>query len=293
MHLERKKQSVNNSGTGDLVAEVNTESRPVSNCNNRSTKPRSTDTDKCTNAPTNLDYEPLAGHKRPLTPDDKFNGSNGNSQSQSQEEEEDWCLKDVIFLEDGRTQPVGVVLKVDGSIAAVKFLKDSERACVAVNCLYSPLAAVFGNNNSSCTEPTINSNTPSSPDPISWLNDCRLLRKEELVVVKQPLVSRVPDIVQKHPKCIPTEIFLDAKPTTLSSNFGILGMALENELIHLLIRKTNNSKCIEYKLLSLGKKIISSHRLNTSANGFLGRSPQPCLIASPLEVVFNFLQLSS
>lgn len=37
--------------------------------------------------------------------------------------EEDWCLRDVIFVEDGRTQPVGIVLKVDGNIAAVKFLK--------------------------------------------------------------------------------------------------------------------------------------------------------------------------
>lgn len=37
--------------------------------------------------------------------------------------EEDWCLNDVIFVEDGRTQPVGIVLKIDGDIAAVKFLK--------------------------------------------------------------------------------------------------------------------------------------------------------------------------
>lgn len=41
----------------------------------------------------------------------------------SSEELDDWCLNDVVFIEDGRTQPVGVLLKVDGNFAAVKFLK--------------------------------------------------------------------------------------------------------------------------------------------------------------------------
>lgn len=47
--------------------------------------------------------------------------------------EEDWCLSDVVFVEDGRTQPVGIVLKVDGNIAAVKFLKVCYNISLLIN----------------------------------------------------------------------------------------------------------------------------------------------------------------
>lgn len=70
--------------------------------------------------------------------------------------EEDWCLSNVIFVEDGRTQPVGIVLKVDGNIAAVKFLKvcphfypptsffvDSSSICLRVGTILDVFAVTF------------------------------------------------------------------------------------------------------------------------------------------------------
>ena len=41
-------------------------------------------------------------------------------------DEEDWALKDVVFIEDVKTVPIGKVLKVDGAYAAVRFSKDPE-----------------------------------------------------------------------------------------------------------------------------------------------------------------------
>lgn len=41
--------------------------------------------------------------------------------TEQRKDEEEWFLRDVIFLEDTRTVPVGKVLKVDGAYAAVKF----------------------------------------------------------------------------------------------------------------------------------------------------------------------------
>uniref|UniRef100_A0A095AQV0 E3 ubiquitin-protein ligase UBR5 n=1 Tax=Schistosoma haematobium TaxID=6185 RepID=A0A095AQV0_SCHHA len=89
--------------------------------------------------------------------------------------EEDWCLSDVVFVEDGRTQPVGIVLKVDGNIAAVKFLKEQERSCVAANCPYSPVCvlinSILGVSSSLTATTSTYSQIPlTSADPMSWLN---------------------------------------------------------------------------------------------------------------------------
>lgn len=48
----------------------------------------------------------------------------GTEQGQEpRKDEEEWMLRDVIFLEDTRTVPVGRVLKVDGAYAAVRFTR--------------------------------------------------------------------------------------------------------------------------------------------------------------------------
>ena len=41
--------------------------------------------------------------------------------AREQAEEEEWDLRDVVFVEDIKTAPVGKVLKVDGAYAAVRF----------------------------------------------------------------------------------------------------------------------------------------------------------------------------
>uniref|UniRef100_UPI00398F2B03 E3 ubiquitin-protein ligase UBR5 isoform X3 n=1 Tax=Pristiophorus japonicus TaxID=55135 RepID=UPI00398F2B03 len=69
--------------------------------------------------------------------------------------EEQWPLREVVFVEDVKNVPVGKVLKVDGAYVAVKFPGTSSSV-----------------SNQSCTS--------TDADPTSLLQDCRLLRIDEL-----------------------------------------------------------------------------------------------------------------
>lgn len=48
-------------------------------------------------------------------------GEEGSSNDGSKRDEEEWPLKEVVFLEDVKSVPLGRVLKVDGAYAAVRF----------------------------------------------------------------------------------------------------------------------------------------------------------------------------
>ncbi|KAL3318578.1 E3 ubiquitin-protein ligase ubr5 [Cichlidogyrus casuarinus] len=172
--------------------------------------------------------------------------SKPETQTESRGTEEDWCLNDVVFVEDGRTQPVGIVIKVDGTIAAVKFLKEQERSCIAANCPYSPAVAMLQNivpnqgaQSSSTTpqEPDVDgalkgAQSGSNADPMSWLTECRLLSQEDLAVVRQAA----------SPSSVPE--FFQSKPVRLcgfSSSISILGMAVECDLLHVLMYRPSPS----------------------------------------------------
>lgn len=75
-------------------------------------------------------------------------------------DEEEWPLRDVIFVEDVKSVPVGRVLKVDGAYAAVKFTNSTGPA----------------------KDSTKDIKEVSSDDTINLLQDCRLLRKDDLQV---------------------------------------------------------------------------------------------------------------
>lgn len=85
-------------------------------------------------------------------------------------DEDDWCLQEVIFVEDIKTQPMGKVLKVDGNYVAVRFPRSEE------------------------------GNTNKGDDPQALLQDCRLLRKDEVLVVRGTMAPRIPDCFQKTPR---------------------------------------------------------------------------------------------
>lgn len=70
----------------------------------------------------------------------------------TRKDEEEWHLRDVIFVEDMRNIPTGRVLKVDGAYAAVRFPSVQTR----------------------------DKDTTRDLDEI--LQDCRLMRKDELQV---------------------------------------------------------------------------------------------------------------
>ncbi|VEL28098.1 unnamed protein product, partial [Protopolystoma xenopodis] len=122
----------------------------------RSLRRRSVDRE-LTGASSGVSFSGLLPAKRQAT------SNNTCISSSASPEEEDWCLSDVIFVEDGRTQPVGVVLKVDGGIAAVKFLKEQERACLAVNCMYSPVTTLINSLAGGCGGSTAGSSCISGP----------------------------------------------------------------------------------------------------------------------------------
>lgn len=77
--------------------------------------------------------------------------------SETRRDEEDWQLRDVIFVEDVRSVPAGRVLKVDGAYAAVRFPTTS------------------GGSRDHRGE-------RDSDDTVSLLQDCRLMRKDDLQV---------------------------------------------------------------------------------------------------------------
>ena len=93
-------------------------------------------------------------HKRPAP----------RSDEDKRGDEEEWVLKDAIFIEDVKNVPVGRVLKVDGAYAAVRFPANKDYCGKEAKDL-------------------VNSASSSNEDPASLLQDCRLLRKDELQVL--------------------------------------------------------------------------------------------------------------
>uniref|UniRef100_A0A5K3FCE0 HECT domain-containing protein n=3 Tax=Mesocestoides corti TaxID=53468 RepID=A0A5K3FCE0_MESCO len=202
--------------------------------------------------------------------------------SHHDEEIEDWCLNEVVFVEDGRTQPVGVLLKVDGAIAAVKFLKEQDRACLAARCPAAPVCLFINQITKSTGQKssTSSASLPLTPhDPMSWLNDCRLLKKDDLMLVKQPigggLPQRVPDFVQHSPRNVPFSFLGNstaaAKQNHETSNVAaprkrIIALAPENCRLHAIVDRMLASeggqlRGLEYHVFTLNGKTVSSRRL--------------------------------
>lgn len=108
-------------------------------------------------------------------------GDEGSSNDgQSKRDEEEWPLKEVVFLEDVKSVPLGRVLKVDGAYAAVRFPTVSKDGKEAV---------------------------PSTTEELTTLlQDCRLVRKDDLIAVKWgsggSAGPRGPDCLQRSPRKI-------------------------------------------------------------------------------------------
>ncbi|UYV60139.1 UBR5 [Cordylochernes scorpioides] len=144
-------------------------------------------------------------------------------------EEETWALKDVIFVEDVKSAPVGRVLKVDGAYAAVRF--------------------------------SINSGV-GTEDPATLLQDCRLLRKDELQVVKG--TPRIPDCFQRTPRRVPL-------PSTYQDSHQILSMAVDAQGIHAIVRQPETNR-LSYVLCNLTSgKIEQDSVFPTDTQSFLGQ----------------------
>ncbi|XP_078331394.1 E3 ubiquitin-protein ligase UBR5-like isoform X2 [Crassostrea virginica] len=145
-------------------------------------------------------------------------------------DEENWPLKNVIFVEDVKTVPMGKVVKVDGAYAVVKFQsRDALDSGVG------------------------------REDPISLLQDCRILRKDELQVLKSANAPRLPDCFQKTPKKV-----------TLTESGQILAVAVDCEGIHLIARSGSRLSYTIYNLTT--GKVDQDATFQTDAQTFLGEN---------------------
>ncbi|XP_046357083.2 E3 ubiquitin-protein ligase UBR5-like isoform X2 [Haliotis rufescens] len=163
------------------------------------------------------------------------------SREEDKKEEESWALKNVVFVEDIKTVPVGKVLKVDGAYAAVKFqVKDAGD-------LSAPLPGRSG-----CS-----GGGGGGEDVSSLLQDCRLLRKDELQVVKGSSSPRIPDCFQKTPKKV-----------TVVENAHILSVSVDCDGIHVIARSGSRLNYLVYNLSS--GKVEQNCLFPTDASSFLG-----------------------
>ncbi|KAK7885986.1 hypothetical protein WMY93_025607 [Mugilogobius chulae] len=149
--------------------------------------------------------------------------------------EEQWSLREVVFVEDIKNVPVGKVLKVDGAYVAVKFPGTSSSM-----------------NNQSAT-------APLDSDPSSLLQDCRLLRIDELQVVKTGGTPKVPDCFQRTPKKL-----------SIPEKAEILAVNVDSKGVHAVL-KTGN--WVRYCIFDLATgKAEQENNFPTSNLAFLGQS---------------------
>ncbi|CAH0698940.1 unnamed protein product [Spodoptera exigua] len=165
-------------------------------------------------------------------------GEEGSSNDGSKRDEEEWPLKEVVFLEDVKSVPLGRVLKVDGAYAAVRF-------------------------------PTIGKDgkevVPSTPDDLSTLlQDCRLVRKDDLVAVKWGVGGaagpRGPDCLQRSPRKI-----------ALPADVQVITIAVDSRGVHAVVRRPGGA--LAYAVYAVGTtRALTDSVFPTDNNALLGYS---------------------
>ncbi|KAJ0181281.1 hypothetical protein K1T71_003366 [Dendrolimus kikuchii] len=165
-------------------------------------------------------------------------GEEGSSNDGSKRDEEEWPLKEVVFLEDVKSVPLGRVLKVDGAYAAVRF-------------------------------PTVGKDgkeiVPSTPDDwMSLLQDCRLVRKDDLVAVKWGAGGaagpRGPDCLQRSPRKI-----------ALPPEVQVVTIAVDSRGVHAVVRRPGGT--LAYAVYAVGTtRALTESAFPTDNNALLGYS---------------------
>lgn len=164
-----------------------------------------------------------------------------DSNSEPKKDEEEWLLRDVIFVEDVRNVPTGRVLKIDGAYAAVRF-------------------------------PTTHSRDRDSKDADDILQDCRLMRKDDLQVVKSSSISRVPDCFQRTPRRV-----------QISETAGqILTIAVDGQGIHAIVRNGSKLSSVLYNI-STGR-IEHENPFPSDTAAFMGLYPSHVSLTCAGEV---------
>ncbi|KAG8228758.1 hypothetical protein J437_LFUL008199 [Ladona fulva] len=159
-------------------------------------------------------------------------------------DEEEWAMKDVVFVEDVKSIPIGRVLKVDGAYAAVRFptSKDS-------------------------TSKDGKDNSFSQDDPASLLQDCRLMRKDDLQVIKSGTTARVPDCFQRTPRRV-----------NIAEGGQILAVTVDGLGIHAVVK---TGQKISYTVFNLGTgRADQDSPFPSDSSSFLGLDPHNISLTS-------------
>ena len=143
-------------------------------------------------------------------------------------DEEEWPLQDVIFVEDSKNIPVGKVLKVDGPYCAVRFPTTSSKE---------------------------NKETKEEESLVS--ESTRLLRKDELQVVRSGTLPRLPDCFQSKPKRVST-----LEPTS------ILTLTVDGHGVHVVLKNAAKLVLRSYNICS--GKIELESKFPVDIPSFLG-----------------------
>ena len=168
-------------------------------------------------------------------------------------DEEEWMLQDVIFVEDSKNIPVGKVLKVDGPYCAVKFPSTN-------------------------TSKENNKETKEEEGGI-FSESTRLLRKDELQVVRSGTLPRLPDCFQSKPK----------KVSTLEPG-SVLALTVDGHGVHVVLKNSGKLMLRSYNICS-GKIEQESRFPVNDIPSFQGLSPKNISFNSTGESEFVSLLL--
>ncbi|XP_021934340.1 E3 ubiquitin-protein ligase UBR5 isoform X2 [Zootermopsis nevadensis] len=183
-------------------------------------------------------------HKRQKRPAPK-------GEDTEKKDEEEWQLKDVVFVEDVKSVPVGRVLKVDGAHVAVRF---------------------------PCTKDSKEIKDLTADDTVNLLQDCRLMRKDELQVIKSGTTSRAPDCFQRIPRRV-----------NIAEGGQILTITVDGQGIHAIVKTGMKLSYIIYNLSSGRAEQDSPFPSDTGS--FLGLEPQNINLTSAGETSESVLIL--
>ncbi|XP_045510523.1 E3 ubiquitin-protein ligase UBR5 isoform X7 [Colias croceus] len=165
-------------------------------------------------------------------------GEEGSSNDGTKRDEEEWPLKEVVFLEDVKSVPLGRVLKVDGAYAAVRFPSVGKDGKEII---------------------------PSTPDDwTALLQDCRLVRKDDLVAVKWGAGGsagpRGPDCLQRSPRKI-----------ALPPELQVITIAVDNRGVHAVVRRPGGA--LAYAVYAVGTtRALTDSVFPTDHTALLGHS---------------------
>ncbi|XP_050538326.1 E3 ubiquitin-protein ligase UBR5 isoform X3 [Daktulosphaira vitifoliae] len=174
--------------------------------------------------------------------------------------EEDWPLKDVIFVEDQKSLPIGRVVHVDGSYAAVKFPCASKEN----------ISGVLSKDKDSAS--SANDDIVSNIIKMLDQHEVRLMKKDDLQVCKVAVASKVPDCFQRTPRRI-----------NIPSDNGnqILTLTVDGQGIHAIVK--NGSKISYVKFNITSGKIEQDSPFPVDSTAIVGLNPDNMQILCTAE----------